>query len=91
MERTTVLVVDDREIDRKLVDRALTGAGYEVTTAVSGEEGIELIRSRLFDAAIVYLRMPRMDGIELLRLIKTKAVSNNKCPNHVRRCCGWMV
>ena len=70
MERPAVLVVDDHEIDRKLVDRVLTAAGYEVTTASGGEEAIALIRSRLFDAAVVDLRMPGMDGIELLRLIK---------------------
>jgi DNA-binding NtrC family response regulator len=70
MERPAVLVVDDHEIDRKLVDRTLIAAGYEVTTASGGEEAIALIRSRLFDAAVVDLRMPGMDGIELLRLIK---------------------
>jgi DNA-binding NtrC family response regulator len=73
MDRPAVLVVDDREIDRKLVERSLTAGGYEVTTAASGEEGIELVRSRLFDAAVVDLRMPGMDGIELLRLIKEHA------------------
>src|SRR4051794_12432150 len=70
VERPSVLVVDDRDIDRKLVDRALGAAGYDVTTAASGEEAIELVRSRLFDAAVVDLRMPGMNGIELLRLVK---------------------
>ena len=70
MERPSVLVVDDREIDRKLVDRALTAAGYDVTSAAGGDDALALVRSRLFDAAVVDLRMPGMDGIELLRLIK---------------------
>jgi DNA-binding NtrC family response regulator len=75
VDRPAVLVVDDREIDRKLVERTLTAAGYEVATAASGEEGIELVRSRLFDAAVVDLRMPGMDGIELLRLIKAHSAA----------------
>ena len=70
MERPTVLVVDDHEIDRKLVDRVLTAAGYDVTTASGGEEAMALVRRRLFDAAVADLRMPGMDGIELLHLIK---------------------
>lgn len=45
MNRPSVLVVDDRELDRKLLDRLLNLADYEVTTAASGEEALELVRS----------------------------------------------
>ena len=73
MERPTVLVVDDEPKVAETLRDLLAAAGYEVTTAASGEDGIELVRSRLFDAAVVDLRMPGMDGIELLRLIKEHA------------------
>ena len=69
-DRPTVLVVDDREVDRRLLERALTAAGYEVTEAASGNEALALIRNRPFDAAVVDLRLPGMEGIDLLRLIK---------------------
>jgi len=70
MDRPALLVVDDREIDRKLVDRVLTAEGCEITGAQSGHDALELIGTRLFEAAIVDLRMPEMDGLELLRKIK---------------------
>jgi two-component system, NtrC family, response regulator PilR len=70
MDQASILVVDDRTIDRKLVERTLGVEGYDVAGAASGEEAIELIRSRLFDAAIVDLTMPGMNGIDLLRAIK---------------------
>jgi DNA-binding NtrC family response regulator len=73
MERPTVLVVDDEPKVAETLRDLLAAAGYEVTTAASGEDGIELVRSRLFDAAVIDLRMPGMDGIKLLRLIKEHA------------------
>ena len=56
MERPTLLVVDDRDIDRKLVERALASEDYEITTASSGAEALDLLHSRLFDAALVAAR-----------------------------------
>jgi two-component system sensor histidine kinase and response regulator WspE len=69
-QRRRVLVVDDsltvRELQRKLLDQA----GYVVETAVDGLEGWNVVRMRRFDLAITDVDMPRMDGIELVRLIK---------------------
>jgi DNA-binding NtrC family response regulator len=70
MHTPSILVVDDRVIDRKLVERALGAERCDVTGAASGEEAIELVGSRLFDAAIVDITMPGMSGLELLRSIK---------------------
>ena len=70
MERPTVLVVDDRDVDRKLVELALGRDDYEITPASSGAEALELIKTRLFDAAIVDVQMPQMDGLTVLREIK---------------------
>jgi two-component system sensor histidine kinase and response regulator WspE len=68
--RKRVLVVDDsltvRELERKLLDQA----GYVVETAVDGIEGWNMVRSGRFDLAVTDVDMPRMDGIELVRLIK---------------------
>jgi two-component system sensor histidine kinase and response regulator WspE len=68
--RRRVLVVDDsltvRELERKLLDRA----GYEVEIAVDGMDGWNAVRAGRFDLIVTDIDMPRMDGIELVRLIK---------------------
>jgi len=70
MDRPQVLVVDDAGPIRRLLQEALTLWGYRVTTAGSGTEAIELLKSQLFDAALLDIRMQDMDGVELLRRIK---------------------
>ncbi|MEO6078304.1 MAG: hybrid sensor histidine kinase/response regulator [Steroidobacteraceae bacterium] len=68
--RRRVLVVDDsltvRELERKLLDQA----GYEVEIAVDGVDGWNAVRSGDFDLVVTDVDMPRMDGIELVRMIK---------------------
>jgi two-component system sensor histidine kinase and response regulator WspE len=65
-----ILVVDDsltvREMERKL----LTGRGFEVDIAVDGMDGWNAVRSGDYDLVITDVDMPRMDGIELVNLIK---------------------
>jgi two-component system sensor histidine kinase and response regulator WspE len=68
--RKRVLVVDDsltvRELERKLLDHL----GYEVEVAVDGMDGWNAVRSDLFDLVVTDVDMPRMDGVELVTLIK---------------------
>jgi DNA-binding NtrC family response regulator len=70
MDQPRVLVVDDEEEIRTLLREALTRYGHQVTVASTGAEAIELIRSQLFDAALLDIRMDEMDGLELLREVK---------------------
>jgi DNA-binding NtrC family response regulator len=70
-----VLVVDDEESIRELLQESLSLWGYAVSTACDGLEALELIRSHLFDAALLDIRMPRMDGLELLREIRRRNVA----------------
>ena len=70
MELSTILVVDDESDVRDTLAELLVADGCDVAAAGSGEEALDLIRSRLFDAVIADLRMPGMDGLELLRQIK---------------------
>ncbi|CAB3965044.1 two-component system sensor histidine kinase/response regulator [Burkholderia aenigmatica] len=69
--RRRVLVVDDsltvRELERKLLEKR----GYDVTVAVDGMEGWNAVRSDAFDLVVTDVDMPRMDGIELVTLIKS--------------------
>ncbi|MFN7980328.1 MAG: response regulator [Vicinamibacterales bacterium] len=62
----TILVVDDEEIMREILQTLLTREGYEVKLAASGEAGLELARSRPFDCAVVDIMMPGINGIETL-------------------------
>ena len=60
----SILVIDDEEIMREILEALLTREGYQVRLASTGAEGIELAKSIPFDIAIVDLMMPghRRDG-----------------------------
>ena len=66
----SILVVDDEEIMREILEALLTREGYQVRLASSGEEGLELARSMTFDAAIVDVMMPGLDGIATLEELR---------------------
>src|SRR5687767_14722238 len=71
MRRTgSILVIDDEEIMREILDTLLTREGYHVRLASSGEEGVELAKTVPFDAAIVDVMMPGIDGIATLEELK---------------------
>ncbi|HEX6202530.1 MAG TPA: response regulator, partial [Thermoanaerobaculia bacterium] len=68
-----VLVVDDSLSVRKVLARRLGRLGLEVTTAKDGEEALELLRERSFDALVTDLEMPRMNGYQLLETVRRRA------------------
>jgi two-component system response regulator PilR (NtrC family) len=71
MRRTgSILVIDDEEIMREILEALLTREGYHVQLASSGEEGVELAKAKPFDAAIVDVMMPGMDGIATLEELR---------------------
>ena len=65
-----VLVVDDSLTVRELERKLLATRGYDVTIAVDGMDGWNAVRGERFDLVITDIDMPRMDGIELVMLIK---------------------
>jgi two-component system sensor histidine kinase and response regulator WspE len=65
-----VLVVDDSLTVRELERKLLATRGYDVTIAVDGMDGWNAVRGEHFDLVITDIDMPRMDGIELVTLIK---------------------
>jgi two-component system sensor histidine kinase and response regulator WspE len=65
-----VLVVDDSLTVRELERKLLAGRGYDVTIAVDGMDGWNAVRSERFDLVITDIDMPRLDGIELVTLIR---------------------
>ena len=66
----TILSIDDEEIMREILETLLTREGYDVRLASSGAEGLELARALPFDAAIVDIMMPGLDGIATLDELK---------------------
>jgi two-component system response regulator PilR (NtrC family) len=64
--RSTILIVDDEEIMREILETLLTREGYNVRVASSGAEGLELARAVPFDAALVDIMMPGLDGFATL-------------------------
>jgi CheY-like chemotaxis protein len=67
-----VLVVDDEEGIRLLYKEELEEEGCEVTLAASGEEAIEKLESDSIDLVLLDIKMPGMDGVEVLRKVKEK-------------------
>jgi DNA-binding NtrC family response regulator len=66
----TILVIDDEEIMREVLETLLSREGYDVHLASSGPEGLEYARSTPVDAAIVDVMMPDMDGLAVLDELK---------------------
>src|SRR5213596_667372 len=67
MPRKTILVVDDEKPQRDILQEILTTAGYDVTSAASGEAALKFAKERRFDLALTDLKMTGMNGIELLQ------------------------
>ena len=68
--RPRLLVADDDAELRALLGEALDGWGYEAGLAADGAEAVELARRQLFDAALLDINMPGLDGLQLLEALK---------------------
>ena len=66
-----VMVIDDEPLMRITVQDALAAEGYKVITAETGGNGLTLLRENRTDMVITDLRLPDMDGIQILREVKT--------------------
>jgi two-component system response regulator PilR (NtrC family) len=66
----SVLVIDDEEIMRDILGTLLEREGYSVRLAASGQEGLDLAKSLPFDAVIVDVMMPGIDGLQVLDELK---------------------
>lgn len=70
MSKGKILVIDDEDIVRTSCNRTLTPEGYEVKMARNGMDGLKMASEESFDLVLTDLKMPDMDGIEVLRQIK---------------------
>ena len=69
-ENYYILVVDDEGAIRYSVSKTLQRVGYHVSEAESGEKALEMLVQQEFDVILTDIRMPGIDGVELLRRIK---------------------
>jgi DNA-binding response OmpR family regulator len=67
-----VLVIEDDNRIAGLVERALTEDGHRVTVSDNGREGVDKLLSGRFDAALLDILLPQMDGFEVLRRVRVK-------------------
>ena len=68
----TILVIDDEKAIRKALNEILTFEGFKVDEAADGAEGVKKIEEHTYDCIICDIKMPKMDGIEVLQ--KTQAL-----------------
>lgn len=68
-----ILIIDDEASLRQMMARVLQRAGYEITTAANGTDGLALVSEHTFDLVYLDIRMPDMNGLEVLKSIHTKS------------------
>ena len=77
MDKKKILIVDDDESINRLVSFKLQREGYEVTSFTNGREALESILANTYDAAVLDIMMPGMNGLDVL---KTARQNNVRLP-----------
>lgn len=92
-----ILVVEDNAVNRKVAEVILTRAGYFVESAADGHEALRLISTSEFDAILMDVQMPDVDGLQVTRMIRANfseraasvpiiALTANAMPGDVEKC-----
>ena len=68
--RASILIAEDNDDVAMLICNMLRDEGYSVSRAVDGQEALEMLREELPDMLITDIAMPRMDGLELMRIVR---------------------
>ncbi len=71
-KKTTILTIDDEAVVRTTIRAYLEDYDYTVETAENGKVGLEIINKKHFDLVLVDLRMPEVDGLEVLSVLREK-------------------
>lgn len=101
----TVLAVDDSGSLRQMVVFSLRAAGYQVSEAVDGQDGLDKACLQVFDLVLTDQNMPRMDGLSLIRALRamdtyqkvpilmltTESSDDMKAKGRAAGANGWLV
>ena len=68
-----ILIVEDEAPLRELLEMELSRSGYKVAAAADGEEGLDKYRQEVFNVVLLDMRMPGMDGVEVLKQMRTES------------------
>jgi len=67
MDKKKILLVEDDQFTRELYEEVIKDAGYQIDTAVDGEDGLSKIRTGGYQLIFLDVMMPKMDGLDVLR------------------------
>jgi two-component system chemotaxis response regulator CheY len=101
----SILAVDDSGSLRQMVVFSLRAAGYQVTEAVDGQDGLDKAKAKIFDLVLTDQNMPRMDGLTLIRslrattnyqrvpilMLTTESSDDMKAKGRAAGANGWLV
>lgn len=91
----SILIIEDYADTLKLLQVIFEKEGYEVRTAETGEQALEIISKRMFDLILLDIMLPRIDGFEVCRRIKSNPLTRNTpviaitafdVPDIIKRC-----
>ncbi len=69
-DKSKILVVDDEDALRTVLSGELESEGYQVDSAADGDEAIKTVQTKPFDLVLLDIKMPKVDGFEVLKFIK---------------------
>ncbi len=81
-DKLSILLVEDNELNQRLMKISLARFNYNVTIAVNGLEGVQMFSNQKFDLILMDIMMPVMDGFESTKKIR-KIESNNPMLGHI--------
>ena len=73
-QKIKLLYVDDEDSLRILVKNQLVSEGFEVDTADDGDTAVEILQKKQYDIILLDIRMPRMNGIDVLKYLKQNKI-----------------
>ena len=78
----SILLVEDNELNQKLMKISLSRLNYKVTVAANGLEGVQMFNNQKFDIILMDIMMPVMDGFESTKMIR-KIENENRDLGHI--------